>query len=556
MSAPDLHEQLHGGQLQTILATIPVGVFITDAEGKIVSVNDRAAEIWGGAPRCEGVEAYGQYRGWWPDTGEPLGAEDWAAARALQLGEAISAEMVDIERFDGGRATILTSASPLRDEDGRITGAVVAAQDVTEQRNRQRINEQLLEALRALTGSLELTEVLTRLVQALHEMVGHNRATAFLWHEPEAELELAAIIGDPSMASEGPIPLTRFSVEMQRAVEQRELVIADFSRLTPEQRGIAASFGIECSLLVPLVRGGRLLGVVTVDEMRSGISFSDRDIELASGIASSAGLAIENAQVYGAEHHVATTLQRALLALPDQMEGITFAHAYRSASEEAFVGGDFYDLFEIERDLIGILIGDIAGKGLDAAVLTQLVRNVVRAHAAEKGSSPAHILGLTNTVFYQMTSPDLFATAFFGVLHRSSGRLEYTNAGHTTGLILREDGRVDELAANSPILGAFPDRAFSQSAAWLGREDALLLYTDGVTEARAGGKLYGEERLVRAAADAKTRAPRRLIDVVVDDVLAFAGGSLTDDLAVLALRRTSEEEAPVGTREQMEEALP
>lgn len=537
MSRRDIHEQLQDGQLQTILATIPVGVIIVDAEGRIISANARAEEIWGGElPTEADVGAYERYRGWWPESGEPLAPGDWAVARALAKGEAISSEMIDIERFDGCRATMLTSAAPLRDRHGNITGAVVAMHDVTGQRERQRTNELLLEALSALAGSLELSEVLDRLVRVLFEMGGHTRAAVFLWDENNRELELAAAMGEPLPQIGTRLPLVKYSAEMQRAVEQKSRVIADFTALPEQAQGLAAYWGIATALIVPLVRGGNVLGVMSVDDMRPGVSFTDREVTLVEGIASSAGLAIENARLYEAEHHIADTLQRSLLAVPDSMSRISFAHAYRSASEAAFVGGDFYDLFEIDHDLVGILIGDVAGKGLEAAVLTQLVKNTVRAHAAEKGNSPATVMALTSSIFYQTTTPDMFATAFFGVLNRASGRLAYTNAGHTSGFILSA-GQARALPADSPLLGAFADRTFEQSEAWLEPRDLLVLYTDGITEARSGGRQYGEERLLQAIELATGSDPPMLVRAIIDDVLAFTGGGLQDDLALLVVER-------------------
>lgn len=527
-----------GGQLDTILATIPVGVFIVDIQGRVVSTNEHARTIWGGEPPpFSSVDDYHHFLGWWPETGVRLAAREWAPVRALLTGELVTAEVVDIERFDGKRATIVNSAAPLRDATGAITGAVAAMQDVTEQRERQRANELLLEALRALAGSLDLSEVLKRLVHVLIETGLHTRATVMMLHEDTDELEIAAAVGEPTAPVGTRVPLGETSLMLRAAVEGKRIVVADFTGVPEADRGQAALPGIAASLIVPLVRSGRLLGVVTVDEMRPGVSFTEREVTLVEGIASSAALAIENSRLYEAEHRVALTLQQALLALPERLEGLSFAHAYRSASEDAFVGGDFYDLFEIDGPLVGVLIGDIAGKGLEAAVLTQLVKNTVRAHAAEKGSSPAKILQLTNNIFYQSTSSDSFATVFFGVLNRATGTMAYTNAGHTTALLLRSSGVLAELPADSPLVGAFADREYVQSEALLRAGDVLLLYTDGVTEARASGRLYGEARLLRHVATVPQGDPVELVRDIVEDVLGFTQGALNDDLAILAIKR-------------------
>jgi len=156
---------------------------------------------------------------------------------------------------------------------------------------------------------------------------------------------------------------------------------------------------------------------------------------------------------------------------------------------------DFYDIFELSNDHVGITIGDVAGKGLDAAVLTSLVKNTIRAHAGEKGKTSARILALTNDVVYRSTSTEAFTTVFFAILDRRDGRLSYANAGHTTAAIVGEDGSLSRLSATGPILGAFDNAEFGQSDACLETDELLFLYTDGLTEARRDRDQYGQERV-------------------------------------------------------------
>jgi len=122
-------------RLQTVLQSLPVGVWIADSSGRIIDKNEMADQIWGGeAPLAKNISEYSQYRAWWANSGEPIEAEDWGLARAIQKGERSVGEVIDIQRFDGSHGTILNSAVPMYDEDGRLTGAVVASQDVTRQR--------------------------------------------------------------------------------------------------------------------------------------------------------------------------------------------------------------------------------------------------------------------------------------------------------------------------------------------------------------------------------------------------------------------------------------
>jgi serine phosphatase RsbU (regulator of sigma subunit) len=248
-------------------------------------------------------------------------------------------------------------------------------------------------------------------------------------------------------------------------------------------------------------------------------------------------MSMESARLFDAEHRIAETLQEALLAMPDRLPGIEFAHAYHSATEATRVGGDFYELFEIEPHRLGVLSGDVAGKGLKAAALTSLVKNTIRAHALEKGKKPAQILALTNEVVHQATQPETFVTVFFGVLDRRTGRFVYTNAGHTTGAVVRQDGTATRLGGTGSIVGAFRDAKFDQEEICLEPDDLLFLYTDGLTEARRDREFFGEQRVFDLLDELKHDDPSTVVRRVTEEAERFAGGSLKDDLALLAVRR-------------------
>lgn len=248
-------------------------------------------------------------------------------------------------------------------------------------------------------------------------------------------------------------------------------------------------------------------------------------------------LAEEIALRYEAEHRVAEVLQEALLALPDSVKGIDFGARYASGSDNTRVGGDFYDLFEICDGKVGILVGDVSGKGLEAATLTSVVRNSVRMRAMD-GLSPGETMTKTNEAFYALTSTDTFVTAFFGVLDIRTGCLEYVGAGHPPAMIVRRGDAVETLGSTSPIVGAFLGTAFVGTTADMVSGDVLFVYTDGVVEARGcGPELFGQERLRALLAALPAGAdPDAVAEAVFDDVLAYSGGKMRDDLALLAIR--------------------
>ncbi|MBE0476304.1 MAG: SpoIIE family protein phosphatase [Coriobacteriia bacterium] len=299
-------------------------------------------------------------------------------------------------------------------------------------------------------------------------------------------------------------------------------------------REVQERYNIPSVVVAPLTRRERVEGALFFN-YHSPHRFSQGEVDFARKVASSVSLALENARLYENERHVSETLQETLLALPESIHGLEFAPLYHSATEMARVGGDFYDLFELGHGLVGVTVGDISGKGIDAAVLTSLVKNTIRAHAAEREGNPAEVLRLADDVLYRWSPPEIFATVFFGVI-RPDGRLLYCNAGHTTAALVCRGG-VERLEADSPLIGALPDVEFRESETGMAEDDLLFLYTDGLIEARsADGELYGEERLFELLAHMGGVSAAEAVRRAADEVLAFGGGRLTDDLAVLAIR--------------------
>jgi PAS domain S-box-containing protein len=139
----ELAAELERTRLRAVIDAAPVGIFVADAKGKLVEMNEQARVIWGDLRQSESIAGYGAYKAWWNGTGELLRADDWGLARALQFGEVSIGEVLDIERFDGSRATIINNAAPIRDADDRIIGGVVAELDITDQK---RIERELQEA--------------------------------------------------------------------------------------------------------------------------------------------------------------------------------------------------------------------------------------------------------------------------------------------------------------------------------------------------------------------------------------------------------------------------
>ena len=306
-----------------------------------------------------------------------------------------------------------------------------------------------------------------------------------------------------------------------------------------DELGLVGHQDLKSTLAAPLIAKGTVIGCALFYASTPARRFTAAEIDFGRKLGSAVSLAIENARLYGHERNMAKVLQTALIMLPDAISDIDFASFYSTATEAVNVGGDFYDIFELDADRIGITIGDVSGSGVQAAVLTSLVRDTIRAFASEQDRTPGQVLTKANDIIYKATATDMFATVFFAILNRRNGRLVYSNAGHTAAAIAGDDGMFAKLTATGTLLGAFPGIGFSDSEARLGLGNLLFLYTDGLTEARRDGELYGEERLFSCLSTLGGHSLPDLIAATVNDVTSFAGNRSSDDLAILALRRTA-----------------
>lgn len=239
-----------------------------------------------------------------------------------------------------------------------------------------------------------------------------------------------------------------------------------------------------------------------------------------------------------AQRHIADVLQEALLIMPESVPGITFGRLYRPAATAARVGGDFCDLFVLPHSSVGLLMGDVAGHGLEAATLTAVAKNTIEAFAFDD-QSPSGAMQKANLVTIRSAArnnDDLtFITAFYGVLGTASGRLHFTSAGHPPGIVRRASGETFFLPGASPALGVFPDADYKEGEEVLAPGDLLVLYTDGLTDVRVGSGRLGDERLMELVASIEEVEATEFPGVLFGKVQELSGQELTDDLAILAV---------------------
>ena len=283
-------------------------------------------------------------------------------------------------------------------------------------------------------------------------------------------------------------------------------------------------------MVVPMVAGPRIIGVISFVSSESGRRFTHADLELAEELGRRAGVAVENARLYQERSHIAATLQRGLL--PDELPripGLEVASLYRPAGEENLVGGDFYDAFETPTGWM-LLVGDVTGRGAEAAALTGQARHTLRTAGTLLGDPAAAFEQLNQALASRgELTPCTVALIHVAPDARSASVL---CAGHPQPLLLR-GGEVRPVGRFGPMLGAWADAEWTAERVDLEPGDTLVAFSDGVTDTVGANGRFGEERLLEALRG--VAGATRAVDTIDIALNAFQRGDQADDTAVLAL---------------------
>lgn len=315
----------------------------------------------------------------------------------------------------------------------------------------------------------------------------------------------------------------------------RTPVYWDEERGDVDQMATVQLAGIKAGLSLPLLVRNEFLGVLAFHYHSSPARFTPAEDTFARTLASRISNALETEHLLATQRHIADTLQGGLLTIPEQVPGVSFSHVYRSATDEALIGGDFYDLIQINECSVAIVIGDVAGHGVDAARMGAATRDTIRAYGYLM-DSPCDVLQMANATLGKNRALSGFVTVFLGLLDLATGDLIYCSAGHPPALIRRADASVEMLTAGAPPIGVFDQLRYHPQRAKLQENDLLLTYTDGLTEARAGSECFGEERLIELLRESRDVPLEDLPGFLLEAVGRFAGGRFDDDLALLAVR--------------------
>lgn len=426
--------------------------------------------------------------------------------------------ITDAEREFVARATEAASA------------AVQSARLYEELAARERYGSALNDISASIASTLDYDEILDRVVGLAAQAIGAESSSISLL---EGGLWVPRYLWQVPHRFQGvPVPVDSIPYAAL-AAETREVVAVDDSETHPRvDRELQRAWGVRSVMIAPLVVRNEPVAGIFFNYHSGAHAFSPLEKDFAAKVAAIISGALQNARVYEAERRIASTLQENFIHPLPRVEGLEFAVTSQTAYEPELIGGDFHDAFPVDDGCVAVLVGDVEGKGVRAAGLTETVRSAVRT-AALTDSSPAYILGKANDLLLSQEMGQ-FVTAALVVVDPRTGEARMASAGHPPALLITAAG-VEEAEVEAGVpLGSFPWR-FADARLELSPDDVVLLYTDGLTETRRDGEQFGAERAAAYAADLRGAALDDLLAGLLTAAVDF-GGELRDDVQLVAFR--------------------
>jgi PAS domain S-box-containing protein len=497
----------------------PTGVVLVDTDGRIVQINPALSALMGAGAAVGTPLAERFHR---DDRHTLVGV----CQRVLVAGQPDGAELRMLDG-DGGELPVAVVASAVRDAHGDARSLLLQVEDLRERRRASAALERAaaeraardeaealagrLARVAAITDGLDalaLDELVPELCRRLHEVLG-ARGAAVRVVDPGG-----AVVADAERGS---------AESAARALRQA---------LGDERGAVELDDG---TLSVPLRAAGELFGAVAVAGA-NGATPAGQRTALVAHAAERAALIIRRALLLEREQHVASTLQRDLLpqSLPE-LPGVSLAAHFRAGGHGIEVGGDWYDVIPLAGGRVGLVVGDVAGRGVAAAARMGQLRSVARAYALE-GHSPAAFAQRMN-VYHRALSPDDLTTIVYAVIEPDRHRLSFVNAGHPPPLLVLPRGVPRLLEGVTPPLGVSDLPVHPETVVDFPPGTSLVLYTDGLVERRGDGVETGLKRLLAAAADTRIGL-EALRDRVVSSCLGPSSGD--DDVTALFVRAEAE----------------
>jgi PAS domain S-box-containing protein len=547
--ARDVSHRLEADRARAHMEKVVVGshdaVYSKDLQGVVTTWNPAAERLYG----YTAEEAVGRHVSFlMPDDLKHEADEILARVRKEEHLETHETRRV---RKDGTVLDVSLTISPIGSDAGYLYGASVIARDITTERRRQTAREFLITATRDLDASLDPVEtarnIVTKAVPDLAEVcvidflrsdgrIGDSVAASAI---PGAAERLERIRRDAPLDPEGDHPVAQVLRADEPMVwrDLREPKVADSVAQSVEHRALMDDAGYESAAVVGLVARGRKIGAVSFLHTDANVRYDEEDLEFLGELGDRAALALDNARLYEERDAIARNLQRGLRPpRPARVEGLESSVVFEAAGRGIEIGGDLYDVLPTD-DGCWVLIGDVAGKGSEAAGVSVAVRHAVRGLTREV-DEPEEVLVRVNELLLEGTGLNDFATAVLVRLRRDESddwTLAVASAGHPPPVHVRKGGA--RLLGGGTVLGALNDAKVQRHDASFAPGDTLVLCTDGWLEAGPTSEHRDPLELARLAEYLAPLALEELTARLRADAVSRSGGELQDDIVLLALRR-------------------
>jgi PAS domain S-box-containing protein len=541
-------------QLEAILRGVADAVTAQGPDGRLLFANDAAVELLGyesseallAAPLTEIMDRFDLL----DERGRPFPVERLPGRRALAEGEGSEVVVRFRVRATGEERWSAVKATPIKDPSGAVTMAINVIEDITHHKRAELAQRFLSESSAALGSSLDTSEVLRHVASlavpevadwcAVDMVVDGAIDRVALAHQDPDMLEMAEELWrryPPDGRSDTGVPAVLRSGHPELYQEIPDELLRQAS-VDDEHYRLVRDIGMRSAMIVPMVARGRSVGALSFVSGPSGRRFDAQDLELAQELARRCAIAIDNARLYNERAYIARTLQDSLLPseLPE-IPGIEAAARFLPTGKGGDVGGDFYDMFETGGRGWTVVMGDVCGKGPDAAAVTALARYTLRA-AAMRERLPSRCLRLLNEALLRQRDDRRFCTVAYAYLetHEGGVRIGVASGGHPLPLLLHPDGTVEDIGEPGTLLGVLPDPNLADRSLVLSPGDALVFYTDGVVEGRGAIATFDEDGLRRLLAECAGAGADAIAARVEDAALSAQDGQPRDDIAVLVLR--------------------
>jgi PAS domain S-box-containing protein len=550
-------------QLEAIFQSVTEGITVQDPSGRVIFANEAAARI-SGYPSAQAMrdtpvhELLTRFE-IMDEEGQPFPLERLPGRLALEGQAGPEVVLCFRNRESGEVRWSSVRASPVPDDRGEPRFAVNIFRDVTERKRARDLERFLGEATALLAGSLHYRQTLQRLAGlAVPELA--DWCSVEMLEEDGSSSQLAVAPVYPAKGRWARELGKRYPADPASGVGVHEVIRTGRSKLyteigdevlagaavDQEHLVLLRALGMRSAMSVPLSARGGTLGAITFISAESGRVYTQTDLAAAEELGRRAGMAVDNARLYEEKSRVAQALQRSLLPpqLPE-IRGVELGKTYLAAGRGNQVGGDFYDVFDLGDRTWALVVGDVCGKGPDAAAVTGLARHTIRA-AAMQERKPSRILSSLNDAVLQQRSDHIFCTVALARLrpNEHGARLTICCGGHPLPLILRAAGTVETAGKPGTLLGIFPETELWDRAVDLSPGDAIVFYTDGVVEEHGeGDELFGRERLIALLGECAGRSAAGIAESIERAVLSFRPEAPRDDMAILVARVRPPDEA-------------